>query len=77
VRLIKARRTSNHESKIISPYAFALVLGAFWLMPISAAAITIGKPAPDIVGEPWINSRPLTIDALKGRVILVEFWTHG
>ena len=65
------------KAKFFSRYAFALVLGAFWLMPISAAAITIGKPAPDIVGEPWINSRPLTINALKGRVILVEFWTYG
>jgi len=65
------------KARFFSRYACALFLGAFWLMPISAGAITVGKAAPDIVGEPWINSRPLTIEVLKGRVILVEFWTYG
>ncbi len=37
----------------------------------------IGQPAPDLAGSPWINSPPLTIEALRGRVVLVEFWTYG
>jgi thiol-disulfide isomerase/thioredoxin len=24
----------------------------------------------------WINSEPLTLDALKGKVVLVDFWTY-
>lgn len=48
---------------------------AFWPKP--GAAITAGKPAPEITAEHWINSKPLTIDGLKGRVVLVEFWTFG
>jgi hypothetical protein len=36
-----------------------------------------GQPAPEVAGERWINSEPLTIGALRGRVVLVEFWTHG
>lgn len=36
------------------------------------------EPAPDFVGlENWINSQPLTIASLRGRVVLVDFWTHG
>ena len=31
----------------------------------------------DITGTPWLNSPPLTISGLRGRVVLVEFWTHG
>ena len=40
-------------------------------------ALRIGAPAPDVAGGPWINSAPLTIDALRGRVVLVDFWTYG
>ncbi len=25
----------------------------------------------------WINSEPLTLDGLKGKVVLVDFWTYG
>jgi thiol-disulfide isomerase/thioredoxin len=33
--------------------------------------------APDFVGiSDWINSGPLTIDSLRGKVILIDFWTY-
>ena len=44
---------------------------------IEAQALQQLRAAPDIAGGPWLNSGPLTIDGLKGRVVLVEFWTHG
>ncbi len=29
-------------------------------------------------GLEWINTpRPLTIEGLRGKVVLLEFWTHG
>ena len=37
----------------------------------------LGAPAPDVAGERWINSAPLTTPGLRGRVVLVEFWTFG
>jgi len=37
----------------------------------------IGQPAPDVTGGPWINSEPLSMDKLRGRVVFVEFWTYG
>src|SRR5258708_35363314 len=33
--------------------------------------------APDFAKGIWINSDPLTLDKLRGQVILVEFWTFG
>ena len=36
-----------------------------------------GAAAPDVSGGPWINSRPLTLAELRGRVVLVDFWTYG
>ena len=37
----------------------------------------VGQPAPEIAGGPWINSEPLTMEKLRGRVVFVEFWTFG
>lgn len=35
-------------------------------------------PAPKIAGvESWINSAPLNLDQLKGKVVLVDFWTYS
>ena len=36
-----------------------------------------GRPAPEITAGKWINSTPLTIGDLRGRVVAVEFWTFG
>ena len=35
-------------------------------------------PAPEITNEVWINTpAPLTLQGLRGKVVLVEFWTYG
>lgn len=59
--------------------SLGLILAVFlWqLGPKAGMAITAGTAAPDIAGENWINTKPLTINGLKGRVVLVEFWTYG
>ncbi|MFI5343015.1 MAG: cytochrome c biogenesis protein DipZ [Chlamydiales bacterium] len=45
---------------------------------ISAGQLPKIAPAPDFVGiEAWINSNPLTIKELKGKVVLVDFWTYS
>jgi peptide-methionine (R)-S-oxide reductase len=33
--------------------------------------------APEFARGTWINSEPLTLKSLKGRVVLVDFWTFG
>jgi thiol-disulfide isomerase/thioredoxin len=33
--------------------------------------------APELAKGNWTNSDPLTLDKLRGRVVLVEFWTFG
>jgi len=50
-----------------------------WLALGSAAGQSsrLGAPAPEVAGERWINSAPLTTRSLRGRVVLVEFWTYG
>jgi cytochrome c biogenesis protein CcdA/thiol-disulfide isomerase/thioredoxin len=35
-------------------------------------------PAPDFQGiGAWLNSRPLTLNGLRGRVVLIDFWTYS
>ncbi|QQS15900.1 MAG: cytochrome c biogenesis protein DipZ [Candidatus Moraniibacteriota bacterium] len=37
-----------------------------------------GVPAPEIIsGGVWINSEPLSLEALRGKVVLIDFWTYS
>lgn len=40
-------------------------------------ARTEANAAPELATGTWINSEPLTIKSLKGRVVVVDFWTFG
>ncbi|MEO8600971.1 MAG: redoxin domain-containing protein [bacterium] len=35
------------------------------------------RPAPEISGDSWLNSPPLRLAGLRGKVVLVEFWTFA
>jgi thiol-disulfide isomerase/thioredoxin len=34
----------------------------------------IGKPAPPVSAETWLNSTPLALENLKGKVVIIDFW---
>jgi thiol-disulfide isomerase/thioredoxin len=57
----------------------AAVAGAVVRPPALAAqgSARAGESAPEITGGPWLNSEPLSLERLRGRVVLVEFWTYG
>lgn len=42
--------------------------------PVSVAK---SSAAPEFVTGNWINSDPLTLKSLRGRVVLVDFWTFA
>ncbi|HLH01222.1 MAG TPA: TlpA disulfide reductase family protein [Bryobacteraceae bacterium] len=48
--------------------------------PLSFAAEgdeLLGKPAPPLGLRDWINSPPLEISQLRGKVVLLRWWTEG
>lgn len=57
---------------------FGFLLTAFFLYySAEAAELTKIIPVPDFVGiEKWINTEPLSKADLKGKVVLVDFWTY-
>jgi hypothetical protein len=36
-----------------------------------------GPIAPLIQSSQWINTKPLVWSSLRGKVVMVEFWTYG
>jgi thiol-disulfide isomerase/thioredoxin len=45
--------------------------------PEGPIASVVGRPAPEWGERPWLHSAPLDWAALRGRVVLVRFWTDG
>jgi cytochrome c biogenesis protein CcdA/thiol-disulfide isomerase/thioredoxin len=44
----------------------------------AAGGLAVGPVAPDFTGiDHWLNSSPLTMAGLKGKVVLVDFWTYS
>ena len=57
--------------------AALLAIGLWGGAVVTAEPFALGERAPDIAGESWINSGPLTMAGLRGRVVLIDFWTYG
>ena len=62
------------------------ISGAVWIGALlgllALAAAVSGREqapsrAPELAGDHWLNSAPLALAQLRGRVVLVEFWTFA
>jgi hypothetical protein len=61
-----------------------LVAGVALSVSLLAGVAQAQQPAvfrarpPEITGvETWINSKPLTLEGLRGQVVVLHFWTFG
>ena len=46
-------------------------------LPGDAAALPVEGELPSFAGATgWLNSEPLTLEGLRGRVVFVDFWTY-
>ena len=78
------RSETRRRRKIRAGLFLALPLAAFFAEGAIAAggsadskeaAELVGKPAQEWAVEQWIHSPPLAISSLRGKVILVRWWT--
>ena len=82
----KARSLLAEETELVEPvFQFIQMAGTLeqkraatgdlmQLRELVKKVSLIGQPAPEIVIKEWINSVPLSLEALHGRVVLLEFW---
>jgi len=54
--------------------AFTLAL-ALLAVGVTPGAELVGKAAPEWVASDWMNSPPLSLNALRGKVVLVRWFT--
>jgi thiol-disulfide isomerase/thioredoxin len=58
--------------KNIPPYKLFLSL-----VMLAQSMLAHSTELPSITGNTWLNSNALHADDLKGKVVLVKFWTYG
>ena len=65
---------------IVGASIYATGLTKLLLSPFGSSAeykISESAAAPELAAGDWINSEPQKLKELRGRVVLVEFWTFG
>ena len=77
----------HKQSKVATALTAALCAGAINVIPGVADEQAVKGPvelvdaqrvAPNFVGiDNWLNSAPLNITDLRGKVVLIDFWTYG
>jgi thiol-disulfide isomerase/thioredoxin len=58
--------------------SLAFALGGTRRALAAGPALTDMGPAPEFAGiQTWLNSPPLTMAGLRGKVVLIDFWTYS
>ena len=65
-------RVEGVECGEVGRSAAGLLIAAPW-----GEGSWVGRPAPELTNQTWINSAPLRLADLRGKVVLLEFWTFG
>jgi len=74
-RRMKIVRSLNVIGLVVIITLFAVHKDRFRAMLNPTGKEIVGQPAPDFSEGVWFNSRPLSLEGLRGQVIVVDFWT--
>jgi thiol-disulfide isomerase/thioredoxin len=69
--------TGRGPLAVVSSGISRLTSGGQMIPSRSVTEETKAPAAPEISNGLWINSEPLTLKSLHGRVVLIEFWTFA
>ena len=69
--------TGRGPFAVVSAGISRLTSGGQMIGSPSMTEETKAPVAPEILSGQWINSEPLTLKSLRGRVVLIEFWTFA
>jgi len=69
--------TGTGPIEVISMAISRLTSGGQMIPSRTVVTESKAPAAPEISSGLWINSEPLTLMSLQGRVVLIEFWTFG
>lgn len=67
----------QHGVHLLGRVALVALLVALLMNHTRESDARVGMPAPEITNDVWLNSAPLHLAELRGKVVLVEFWTFG
>jgi thiol-disulfide isomerase/thioredoxin len=65
---------------VVGALSYATGLTKLLLSPLGSSTeykSSESATAPELASGEWINSEPLKLKNLRGRVVLIEFWTFG
>ena len=61
----------------IDSSAMKAIMSLLFLGATSAPGLVVAaSDMPALKAERWVNSAPLTAEALRGKVVLVDFWEY-
>ncbi len=68
----------RHVASLSACCILALGIMSFFLQEAAHGRVGgVGVSAPEILNDAWLNGPPQRLVELKGKVVLVEFWTFG
>ncbi len=73
------RASSNKFVSVALVLAALLAIAEIGAHAISGKELSLSDhgPAPEFTGtSAWLNSSPLTVASLEGKVVLIQFWTY-
>lgn len=74
------RTSSNKFVSVVLVLAALLAIAEIGPRAISGKELSLSEhgPAPEFTGiSTWLNSSPLTVVSLEGKVVLIQFWTYS
>jgi hypothetical protein len=51
-----------------------MAAGVLAVLASPAAAMDVGEKAPPFSGKDWFNTKPLSLEKVHGKAVLLELW---